>query len=120
MRKYFLSNIWFHIFQYLLFLHQNPTQSWPKSINHNDTIIKIYQPLIESYSGNIIVARGAFSILLKGKTDPVFGALWINGTMQTDRQNRTAVIDKVKVNDAKFAGDSIASNVTRLNSYFRN
>ncbi len=91
-------------------------QGWPKSINQNDTIIKIYQPLIESYSGNTVVARGAFSILLKGKTDPVFGALWINGTLHTDRQNRTAVIDIVKVRDAKFAGDSIASNVTRLKS----
>jgi hypothetical protein len=114
MQKYFLQ-VLVYFFSALTAFAQTPV-GWPKSINQNDTIIKIYQPLIESYSGNTIVARGAFSILLKGKTDPVFGALWVNGTLHTDRQNRTAVIDILKVNDAKFAGDSVASNVTRLKS----
>ena len=114
MHKYFLLPLILKLSISTVFA-QTPA-NWPKTINRNDTIIKIYQPLVESYIGNIIVARGAFSILLKGKTDPVFGALWINGTLQTDRQNRTAVIDIVKVNDAKFAGDSVASYVTRLKS----
>jgi hypothetical protein len=114
MQKYFHITLICILSVSEVFAQESP--GWPKSINQNDTIIKIYQPLIESYSGNTVVARGAFSILLKGKTDPVFGALWINGTLHTDRQNRTAVIDVVKVNDAKFAGDSIASNVTRFKS----
>ncbi len=114
MQKYFLLTLIFILSISAVFA-QTPT-NWPKAINRNDTIIKIYQPLVESYIGNTIVARGAFSILLKGKTDPVFGALWINATIQTNRANRTAIIDKIKVNDAKFAGDSIASNVARLTS----
>jgi hypothetical protein len=91
-------------------------QNWPKSINDNGTLIKIYQPLIESYSGNTIVARGAFSVLLKGKTDPVFGALWINASLQTNRPQRTAIIEKIIVNDIKFAGDSNSSDVAKLKS----
>src|ERR1017187_9384939 len=78
-------------------------QNWPKSINSNGTVIKVYQPIIESYSGNMVVARGAFSVLLKGASDPVFGALWINATLQTNRPQRTAVIEKIKVNNVKFA-----------------
>src|ERR1700722_5046980 len=114
MQKYFLFSIAFILSVSTVFAQSST--NWPKAINRNDTIIKIYQPLVESYSGNTVVARGAFSILPKGITDPVFGALWINATIQTNRQNRTAIIEKIKVNDVKFAGDSVESSVTRLTS----
>jgi hypothetical protein len=87
---------------------------WPKAINSNGTIIKIYQPQVESYNGNIVKTRGAFSILEKGKEDPVFGALWVTSTLQTDRVKRTAVLEKIKVNEIKFAGDSDESKVGKL------
>jgi hypothetical protein len=114
MQKYFLLLLVLILFISAAFSQSSP--NWPKSINNNGTIIKIYQPLIESYSGNTVVARGALSILLKGETDPVFGALWINATLQTNRPQRTAIIEKIKVNDIKFAGDSNASNVAKLKS----
>ncbi len=112
MRKYFLSAFILKLSISTVFAQTST--NWPKAINHNDTIIKIYQPLIESYVSNTVVARSAFSILLKGKTEPVFGALWINAIIQTNRIDRTAIIEKIKVNDVKFAGDSVASKVARL------
>ncbi len=96
------------------FAQVNPT--WPRSIIDNGNVIKIYQPLIEKYNGITFEARSAISILEKGKTDPVFGALWMNAFVQTNRANRTAVIEKVKVNDVKFAGDSNASEVAKLSA----
>jgi hypothetical protein len=105
----------FFVFSASISFSQAP-QNWPKAINYNGTVIKVYEPQVEKFSGNTVVARGAFSILEKGKTDPVFGALWINATLQTDRAKRTAVIQKIKVNDVKFAGDSNASNVAKLKS----
>jgi hypothetical protein len=95
-------------------VYSQTTQNWPKAINSGGTVIKIYQPLIEKYNGDAFDARSAFSILENGKTDPVFGALWINAIVQTNRTKRTAVIEKVKVNDIKFAGDSNASDVAKL------
>src|ERR1700689_2749511 len=97
MQKYFLFTFLFILSVSAVFAQT--TTNWPKAINRNDTIIKIYQPLVESYNGNTVVTRGAFSILPKGKSDPVFGALWINATIQTNRSNRTAIIEKIKVND---------------------
>ncbi len=96
------------------FVYPQNTQSWPKSINDNGSLIKVYQPLIEKYNGDAFDARGAFSILEKGKSDPVFGALWMNAIIHTDRVKRIAVIEKIKVIDIKFAGDSNISEVTRL------
>ncbi len=89
-------------------------QQWPKAIISNGNTIKIYQPTVESYSGDIVKSRGAFSILEKGKTDPVFGALWTTATLQTNRSNRTATLEKIKVTDIRFAGDSSAEDVAKL------
>ena len=89
-------------------------QQWPKLISSNGTTIKIYQPQVEKYSGNIVRTRGAFSILEKGDSDPVFGALWSDATLQTDRARRTAVLVKIKINEIKFAGDSNEADVSRL------
>ena len=112
MQKYF-SLLFFLFFSAGVAFSQT-SQTWPKSINDEGTVIKIYQPLIEKYNGDSFDARGAFSILEKGKADPVFGALWINAIVQTDRAKRTATIGKIKVNDIKFAGDSNLSQVAKL------
>ena len=89
---------------------------WPKSIISDGYTIRIYQPQVEYYEGDSVRSRGAFSILGNGTTDPVFGALWTEATLQTDRVKRTAVLDKIKVLDVKFAGDSNAADVARLKS----
>ncbi|HMC85650.1 MAG TPA: hypothetical protein VKI61_08990, partial [Chitinophagaceae bacterium] len=89
-------------------------QQWPKAISSDGYTIKIYQPQVESLDGNTLKTRGAFSILSPGKEDPVFGAVWATSTLLTDRDKRTAVLDNIKINEIKFAGDSNAANVTKL------
>ncbi len=91
-------------------------QQWPKQISGPNATIKIYQPQIEYYQGDTIKTRGAFSVLVNGTSDPVFGALWITAMLQTDRNNRTATLIRIKVNEIKFAGDSNQSNVDKLKS----
>ena len=91
-------------------------QDWPKLISSNGTTIKIFQPQVEFYKDNIVKSRSAFSILEKGAADPVFGAVWITSTLITDRVNRTAILQKIKVTEIKFAGDTNKSNVERLKS----
>jgi len=51
------------------------SMQWPRAFVSEGYTIKIYQPQVEYYNGNIVKSRGAFSILGNGKTDPVFGAL---------------------------------------------
>ncbi len=77
-------------------------QNWPKSIVSGGTTIKIYQPQVETYSADTVRTRGAFSILSPGQTDPVFGAIWVNATLRTDRAQRTAVLQKIKVEGIRF------------------
>ena len=87
---------------------------WPRSIVSGGYTIKIYQPQVEYYNLDTVRSRGAFSILGNGKTDPVFGAIWAESTLQTNRNNRTAVLKKIKVLNVKFAGDSNVADVAKL------
>jgi len=69
---------------------------------------------VEYYSGDTIRSRGAFSILGQGENDPVFGALWTESDLRTDRAKREATLVNLKVLDIKFAGDSNKTNVSKL------
>ena len=84
---------------------------WPRVIVSDGYTIKIYQPQVDHYSGDTVESRGAFSMTGNGKSDPVFGAVWIESMLQTNRPKRTAILEKIKVLDIKFAGDSNASEV---------
>jgi hypothetical protein len=114
MRNFFCLFILFFLGSSVSFAQ--PSTQWPKSVISEGYTIKIYQPQVEYYVGDSVRCRGAFSILGNGKTDPVFGALWTEATLQTDRAKRTAVLDQIKVLDVKFAGDSNAADVARLKS----
>jgi hypothetical protein len=89
---------------------------WPRVIVSGGCSIKIYQPQVENFNGDTVRSRGAFSITGNGNSEPVFGALWTKSTLRTNRENRTAVLDDLKVLEIKFAGDSNASDVERLKS----
>src|ERR1700749_4065836 len=79
---------------------------WPRIINTSDgSVIKIYEPQPESFSGNTLKMRQAISLLQPGKTDPVFGTYWAVATVQTDRDNRRINIESVKVPNVKFSDD---------------
>ncbi|MEP7279152.1 MAG: hypothetical protein ABI813_10955 [Bacteroidota bacterium] len=76
-------------------------QDWPKSITgNNGELIKIYQPQVESYSGNTVKSRSAISVIPGGKTDPVFGAFWWEANVA---DNGSAVsIQSLQVTNIKF------------------
>ena len=76
-------------------------QDWPKSITgNNGEQIKIYQPQVESYSGNTLKSRSAISVIQEGKSDPIFGAFWWEASVA---DNGSAVrIQSLQVNNIKF------------------
>ncbi|MEP6750070.1 MAG: hypothetical protein ABJB86_20195 [Bacteroidota bacterium] len=76
-------------------------QDWPKSLTgSNGELIKIYQPQVESYAGNIVKSRSAISVIQDGKTDPVFGAFWWEANVA---DNGSAVaIQSMQVTNIKF------------------
>ncbi len=95
----------------------NAQEDWPKVIAASDgSVIKIYHPQPESFSGDILKLRSAISVTDAGKTDPVFGTFWSVNTVETDRDNRNLSIVSVQVPNVKFGSDIDANRINYLKS----
>jgi len=81
---------------------------WPQQLTgDNAAVVIIYQPQVESFSGNKIEARAALSVKSPATENvPVFGAIWIEAKIDVDRDARTAVIRDVDIGDIRFADAS--------------
>ena len=49
--------------------------NWPKEIDSPEFKIILYQPQLETFTGNQLTARAAVSVQKNGAANPVFGAV---------------------------------------------
>jgi hypothetical protein len=75
---------------------------WPRKIEKEDITVVIYQPQIESLTDNRMEARAAVSVTSREYTTPVFGAMWFDCKISTDRDERTVLLTDVSVTAARF------------------
>lgn len=86
---------------------------WPKAITASDgSVIKVYEPQPESFSGDVFKFRAAISLQQEGRSEPVFGTFWSVATVETDRDNRHITILSVKVPNLKLSSDT---DINRIN-----
>ena len=76
-------------------------QGWPKQIETDGYVVQVYQPQIDDIVENLIQARAAVSVKMPGGT-PIFGAVWIDATIATDRDTRNVDILTVDVPTVRF------------------
>ncbi|MHC4165540.1 MAG: hypothetical protein ACYSWQ_01130 [Planctomycetota bacterium] len=77
---------------------------WPCEINIPEGKIVIYQPQLETFKADKLIARAAVSVTQAGQTEPVFGAVWFAARVSTDRNTRMVALLDVEVAKAKFPG----------------
>lgn len=70
---------------------------WPRQIDSVAGTIVVYQPQPESLQGTVLTGRAAFSLTPKGKTEPVFGAMWFTANVNIDRDQRLVQVLGTKV-----------------------
>lgn len=75
---------------------------WPHEIVVPEGKIIMYQPQLESFKGDKLTGRAAVSVTKKGESEPVFGAVWLEAKVQTDRNSRMVALESVKVTNARF------------------
>jgi hypothetical protein len=75
---------------------------WPREINTQQGMITIYEPQISSFDGNSMSARAAISITPAGADSLIFGAVWLDCRVLTDRPTRTVKILELKVKQIRF------------------
>ncbi len=76
--------------------------NWPREIVVPGATITIYQPQLETFEGDEITARAAVSVLQTGSTEPVFGAVWINARVSTNRDTRMVTVLDIDVTKVMF------------------
>lgn len=76
--------------------------NWPREIKTPEAEIVIYQPQLESFKSNKLTARAAVSVTEKGRTEPVFGVVWLEAAVATDRDNRMVTLYDIRVPHVKF------------------
>jgi len=77
-------------------------QDWPREVLSSEGTITMYQPQIDSYSGNSLKARAAVSIIPVGIDSPIFGAIWVECQVLTDRPTRTVKLVSMEVRRTRF------------------
>ncbi|MFV0521458.1 MAG: hypothetical protein ACK5MI_03350 [Mangrovibacterium sp.] len=92
---------------------QTMALSWPQKIKTKQAEITIYQPQTESLDGISISGRAAISIKQNSKS-PIFGALWIDATLVTDRNSRTATLTNISIPNIKFSDEVSAESLEKL------
>jgi hypothetical protein len=75
---------------------------WPREIPVSEGVVVIYQPQPEKLEDNRLDARAAVAVELKDAKEPVFGAVWFQARLETDRAERTATIADIFVVRVRF------------------
>lgn len=108
--KKVIQNIgWVVVFCLICFLttmpvwaEENVDGGWPREIETPQGTVVIYQPQPEKLDGNQLKGRAAVAVELKESTEPVFGAVWFEARLETDRAERTATMADVTITQVRF------------------
>jgi hypothetical protein len=75
---------------------------WPREIQTSEGSVVVYQPQPQELDGNRLEARAAVSVTLTGADEPIFGVVWFDARISTDREDRTVEIEDLKVARIRF------------------
>jgi hypothetical protein len=76
-------------------------KSWPRVMEGGDFTVTMYQPQLDSWKEDVFESRAAVSVK-EGDGEPVFGAVWITGRADVDRDERMVDFFDIKVPTVAF------------------
>ena len=77
-------------------------KSWPRDVAVDSGSVTIYQPQIDSLQGDIINARAAVAYKAGGGGEPIFGAAWLQGQVEIDRDEQIVRYQTIEVTEVRF------------------
>jgi hypothetical protein len=91
---------------------------WPRTLEtQKGGTIVIYQPQPETMVNGKITGRAAVSVREFAGNEPIFGAVWYESTLLTDRDSRMATLESIKITDVKLPGVEDAEKLNRLRTF---
>jgi hypothetical protein len=75
---------------------------WPRQLETGGTVILVYQPQPDTWEGNRLEARAAFSVRSAGRADPSFGIMWITARTEVDKVNGLVRLENLNITKVSF------------------
>ncbi len=75
---------------------------WPREFDADNLHITIYQPQVESWNGDELLARAAVAVLPTGAESPDYGVMWFSSHTQTDKETNTVALDSCQITKSEF------------------
>jgi hypothetical protein len=76
--------------------------AWPREIEVPQGLIVLYQPQPERLDGDRLYGRAAVGLETGSGGELVFGAIWFDARLVTDRDERSAIFDDIKITRVRF------------------
>jgi hypothetical protein len=74
---------------------------YPVEIAAGKALVTLYQPQLESFDGNRLTARAAVAVTPADR-EPVFGVVWFDARVSTDRDDRTVRLVEIDASESRF------------------
>ena len=82
---------------------------WPRQVaSPGGATMKVYQPQLDSWTGNILSAYTAVAIRAQGSSDTTYGVIWFTAHTEVDKVNRMVTLYDFNLTKYKFP--SLANN----------
>jgi hypothetical protein len=81
---------------------ETPADPWPRQFKSGSATILVYQPQVESWTGNVLNFRCAIAITKGDPKDDVFGVIWAKARTQVDKVSRIVLLEDVAVTRRDF------------------
>ena len=79
--------------------------AWPRTIREGPKTLIIYQPQLDSWSGDEIQGTAAVSVATTGTDDMKYGVIWFTARTDVDKTERIVTLDEVQVLRDSFPAD---------------
>ena len=76
-------------------------KAWPRVMEAKTATVTMYEPQLDTWKDNGFEARAAVSVT-EGDAAPVFGAVWITGRFEVDRDARMVGFYDIKIPTVTF------------------
>jgi len=75
---------------------------WPRDIPMEKGVMTVYQPQVDQLKGNVVEGRAAVAYSTNENAEPIFGAIWLKGTIDVDRRENRVDFRTLEVVQTRF------------------
>src|SRR5262245_29580722 len=79
-----------------------PADPWPREVSVPGATLLLYQPQVNSWTGDILDFRAAVAVRPTGAKQEPFGAIWATARTRVDRVSRIVALDDFTVTRSEF------------------